>query len=195
MLNPLEHLANYTAEFQSALKMVQAWYKNQPASEMMENQIENWIRTCDLLIENNYFNEQCNWKIPTLQPWYHFDTHLCLQQYFYIRNRIEPSNHPILEKQKQAATKMFETWEEACFRVFQRNHTPIPKYLWYYKYKYIQHGNSDEWRNFFHDTPFQTWDTLKKPEEKKRDKPQEITPLPQPPLMSPEIIVNLTPTG
>jgi hypothetical protein len=42
--------------------------------------------------------EQQHWKVPTFQPWYHFDAHLCLQQYFYIRLRIEPNKHTKLDK-------------------------------------------------------------------------------------------------
>jgi len=52
---------------------------------------------------------------------------------------------------------MFTTWEEMCFRVFQKNSIPIPKCLWYYKIKYTQRGEDNLWRSFFHNTPFQVW--------------------------------------
>jgi hypothetical protein len=138
--------------------MVNAWYKTHPASETMSNQIESWIQTCDLLTESQHFNEQKNWKVPTFQPWYHYDAYLCLQQYFHIQHRItDPKNHTEVDKQQQSAQKMFDTWEEVCFRVFQRNLTPIPKGLWYYKAKYVQRNETEKWKLFFHDTPFQTW--------------------------------------
>jgi hypothetical protein len=153
-----EHIASYIEEFQSALQMVHAWYKSQPPNETMESQIESWIRTCDLLTENQHFTEQQHWRVPTFQPWYHLDTYLCLQQYFYIKRRItNPSELTALDKQEKSAQRMFDTWEEACFRVFQRNFTPIPKCLWYYKIKYVQRNESQKWKCFFHDIPFQVW--------------------------------------
>jgi hypothetical protein len=124
----------------------------------MSDQIKNWIQTCDLLTENRHFNEQKCWKVPTFQPWYHYDAYLCLQQYFLIKHRIsDPQGLTKVARQQQSAQKMFDTWEEVCFRVFQSNHTPIPKCLWYYKIKYTQRNETQTWKNFFHDTPFQTW--------------------------------------
>ncbi len=73
-----EYITKYTDEFQEALRMVQAWYKSQPTNRIMGGQIESWIQTCDILTENRRFNEQQYWGVPTFQPWYHFDTHLCL---------------------------------------------------------------------------------------------------------------------
>jgi hypothetical protein len=166
--SPPEHTTDYIAEFQDALRMVQAWYKSQPANDIMAGQIENWTQTCDLLTENQYFNEQHRWRVPTFQPWYHFDTHLCLQRYFFIRLRLEPNKRNELEKQRESARKMFITWEEVCFNVFQRSSTPIPKCLWYYKIKYIQRNESKKWKSFFHDTPFQTWGYAKESDEREK---------------------------
>jgi hypothetical protein len=153
-----DHITDYVNEFQIALRMINAWYKTHPTSETMSNQIKSWIQTCDLLTESQHFNEQKNWKVPTFQPWYHYDAYLCLQQYFHIQHRIaDPKNHTEVDKQQQSAQNMFDTWEEVCFRVFQRNLTPIPKCLWYYKAKYVQRNETEKWKHFFHDTPFQTW--------------------------------------
>jgi hypothetical protein len=177
-----KYITKYTDEFKEALRMVQAWYKSQPTNKTMEGQIESWIQTCDTLTENKHFNEQQNWGIPTFQPWYHFDTHLCLQQYFYIRNRIEPNRQAELGKQKTSAEKMFNTWEEVCFRVFQRNFTPIPKCLWYYKLKYLQRDESAKWKSFFHDTPFQSWGHAEEVHERDRNRrrnPIKKNPNPQ----------------
>jgi hypothetical protein len=75
-------------QIQQCPRMVKAWYKSQNPNEIMEGQIETWIKTCDLLTENSYLKQQQDWKLPTFQPWCHYDTHLFLQQYFYIQRRI-----------------------------------------------------------------------------------------------------------
>lgn len=152
-----EHATAYINEFIDASRMVQAWYKSQPANKIMAEQIGKWTRTCDLLMDNRHFNEQQDWKLPTFQPWYHYDTSLCFQQYFYIKQKIEPNKTEEWKNQQSSAGKMLTTWEEVCFRVFQRNYTPIPKCLWYYKLKYTQSGRKQEWKNLFQDTPFQSW--------------------------------------
>ncbi len=180
--------------------MVQAMYKTQPANEIMAEQIKSWIRTCDLLTESHHFNEQQHWKLPTFQPWYHYDANLCLHQYFYIKRSIDPANYAEWEKQQSSADRMFTMWEEACFRVFQRNLTPIPKCLWYYKLKYSQRGEHKKWRSFFHDTPFQTWGNIEEEtkdhkREKKRNalgnpapaNPTEHGTMPNPPHSEPKI--------
>jgi hypothetical protein len=57
--------AAYINEFIDASRMVQAWYKSQPANKIMAEQIGKWTRTCDLLMDNHHFNEQRDWKLPT----------------------------------------------------------------------------------------------------------------------------------
>jgi hypothetical protein len=91
---PPPHAVHYINEFQDALQMVRAWYKTQPTNGTMENQIKNWIQACELLTESQHFIKQQHWRVPTFQPWYHFDTYMCLEQYFYIKHRIAiPSEH------------------------------------------------------------------------------------------------------
>jgi hypothetical protein len=75
---------------------------------------------------------------------------------------------------------MFTTWEEACFRVFQRNFTTVPKCLWYYKLKYKQRGESQKWEDFFHDTPFQSWGKLKKTTKELRVRKEKMWQVYQP---------------
>jgi hypothetical protein len=86
--------------------MVKAWYKTHPTNKIMSDQIENWIQTCDLLSENQHFNEQKFWKVPTFQPWYNYDAYLCLQQYFHIKHRIsDPKDLTKVARQQPSTQK------------------------------------------------------------------------------------------